>query len=129
MSFHYFLQKLPPCDCFGTEYNEIIKAFLCLGHLSSFLMPFWAENWQVFAMGVSWVELGIIISAGQSIWEVFLFLVRGGGGGWQGSVGRCEVATSWGGKINWVVIRIKLCWSDYKLMLPMRLEKAFSEFF
>ena len=32
--------------------------------------------------------------------------------GW--GVGRCEVATSWCGKINWVVIRIKLCWSDYK---------------
>ena len=44
-------------------------------------------------------------------------------------VGRCEVATSCCGKINWVVIRIKLCWSDYKLMLPMRLEKAFSELF
>ena len=29
-------------------------------------------------------------------------------------VGRCEVATSWCGKINWVVIRIKLCWSNYK---------------
>ena len=47
--------------------------------------------------------------------------------GW--GVGRCEVATSWCGKINWVVIRIKLCWSDYKLMLPRRLEKAFSELF
>ena len=54
----------------------------------------------------------------------FLFLVGGGGGG---CVGRCEVVTSWCGKINWVVIRIKLCWSDYKLMLPMQLEKAFSE--
>ena len=46
--------------------------------------------------------------------------------GWW--LGRYKVATSWCGKINWVVIRIKLCWSDYKLMLPMLLEKAFSEF-
>ena len=44
-------------------------------------------------------------------------------------LGRCQVSTSCCGKINWVVIRIKLCWSDYKLMLPMRLEKAFSELF
>ena len=44
-------------------------------------------------------------------------------------VGRCEIATSWCGKINWVVIRIKLCWSDYKLMLSTRLGKAFSELF
>ena len=47
--------------------------------------------------------------------------------GW--GMGRCEVATSWCGKINWVVIRIKLCWSDYKLMLSTRLGKAFSELF
>ena len=46
-----------------------------------------------------------------------------------GGVGRCEVATSWCGKINWVVIRIKLCRSDYKLMLSMQLEKVFSELF
>ena len=40
MSFHYFFQKLAPCDCFGTEYNEVIKAFVCLIKLSRFLMPF-----------------------------------------------------------------------------------------
>ena len=39
---------------------------------------------------------------------------------WLG-VGRCEVATSWCEKINWVVIRIKLCWSDYDLMLSIGL--------
>ena len=38
--FHYFLQKPLQCDCFGTEHNEIIKAFVCLIKLSSFLMPF-----------------------------------------------------------------------------------------
>ena len=40
MSFHYFFQKLAPCDCLGTEHNEIIKAFVCLIKLSRFLMPF-----------------------------------------------------------------------------------------
>ena len=40
MPLHYFFQKSPPCDCFGIEHNEIIKAFVCLIKLSSFLMPF-----------------------------------------------------------------------------------------
>ena len=40
MSFHYFFQKPPSYDCFGIQYNEIIKAFVCLVMLSSFLMPF-----------------------------------------------------------------------------------------
>ena len=40
MSFHYFFQKPPPYDCFGIQYNEIIKAFVCLVKLSSSLMPF-----------------------------------------------------------------------------------------
>ena len=55
MSFHYFFQKPLPCDCFGTEYNEIIKAFVCLGHLSSFLMPFGTGKIPglEFTMGVS----------------------------------------------------------------------------
>ena len=60
-----------------------------------------------------------------NLWPEYLggFFIFGWG------VGRCEVATSWCGKINWVLIRIKLCRSDYKLMLPMRLKKAFSELF
>ena len=62
-------------------------------------------------------ELGIIISAGQSNWEFSCF-------GW--GVGRCEVASE---KINWVIIRIKLCWSVYILMPFNGLWKAFSELF
>ena len=62
-------------------------------------------------------ELGIIISAGQSNWEFSCF-------GW--GVGRCEVASE---KINWVIIRIKLCWSFYILMSFNGLWKAFSKLF
>ena len=40
MPLHYSFQKPPPCDCFGIEHNEIIKAFVCLIKLSSFLIPF-----------------------------------------------------------------------------------------
>ena len=40
MSFRYFFQKPPPSDCFCTEHNEIIKAFVCLIKLPNFLMPF-----------------------------------------------------------------------------------------
>ena len=59
-----------------------------------------------------WGELGIIISAGQNNWVVFWF-------GW--GVGRCEVATSWCGKINSAVIGIKLRWSDFWLMFSIEL--------
>ena len=51
-----FFQKPPPCDCFGTEYNEIIKAVVCLGHLSSFLMAFGQEKLS------SWSLLWALIS-------------------------------------------------------------------
>ena len=50
-------------------------------------------------------EQGIIISASQSNWEVFWFC-------WV--VGRFKVATCGCGKIKWVGIGIKLCWSDHK---------------
>ena len=39
-----FLPKTSSCDCFGTEYIEIIKAFACLGHLASFLSPIGQEK-------------------------------------------------------------------------------------
>ena len=50
-----FLPKTSSCDCFGTEYIEIIKAFACLGHLASFLMPYRTRKIAglEFAMGVS----------------------------------------------------------------------------
>ena len=38
--FIIFSKKAPLCDCFGTEYKEIIKVFVCLGHLPRFLMPY-----------------------------------------------------------------------------------------
>ena len=54
---------------------------------------------------------GVVGRAGHYnlCWSEYLggFLIWLGGGGW-----RCKVATSWCEKINWVVIRIKLCWSD-----------------
>ena len=36
MSFHYFFQNLPRYDCFGIEYNEIIKAFIALSSCQVF---------------------------------------------------------------------------------------------
>ena len=39
MSFRYFFQKPLPCGYFGTRHNEMIRAFVCLGYLSNFLMP------------------------------------------------------------------------------------------
>ena len=50
-------------------------------------------------------EQGIMISAGQSNWEVFWF-------GW--GVGRFKVAIGGCEKIKWVGIGIQLCWSDHK---------------
>ena len=38
--FIIFSKNLPRDDCFGTEDNEIIKAFVCLINLSNFLMRF-----------------------------------------------------------------------------------------
>ena len=40
MSFHYFFQK-PPCDCFGTEHNEIIKAFCLPYQVVKFFNALW----------------------------------------------------------------------------------------
>ena len=55
MPFHYFFRKTLPCNSFGTEHNVIIKAFVCLGHLPSFLMSFGTRKIAglEFAMGVS----------------------------------------------------------------------------
>ena len=39
MPLHYFFQKAPLCGSFGTENNGIIRAFVCLRHLASSLMP------------------------------------------------------------------------------------------
>ena len=50
-------------------------------------------------------EQGIVISAGQSNWEVFWF-------GWV--MGRFKIATCRCGKNKWVGIGIKLCWSGHK---------------
>ena len=53
--FHYFFQKLPPCDCYGTKCNDISKSFVCLGHLLSFFLSCRARKFAglEFAMGVS----------------------------------------------------------------------------
>ena len=50
-----FFPKTSPCDCFGTEYKEIIKDFVCLGHLPIFLMSYRTRKIAAleFAMGVS----------------------------------------------------------------------------
>ena len=39
LPFRYFFQKPFPCGYFDTRHNEMIRAFVCLGHLSNFLMP------------------------------------------------------------------------------------------
>ena len=50
-----FFPKTSPGDCFGTEHKEIVKAFVCLGHLPIFLMPYRTRKIAAleFAMGVS----------------------------------------------------------------------------
>ena len=49
-----FFQKRSPCNCVGMEYNKVIKAFVCLGHLTSSSMPLEAGKVGEleFAMGV-----------------------------------------------------------------------------
>ena len=76
----------------------------------------WKKYWDFLG-----AELGIIISAGQSNWEVLWF-----GQGLR----KHEVATGGcGKKSNEWVLEIKFCWSEYRLILSWGCKKLFYEFF